>query len=253
MPVRKIITIDEELCDGCGECVPACHEGAIEIIDGKARLKDEALCDGLGDCLGECPQNAILVEERNVPAYDEIAVQKNVQQMNQVLPMASTPPPQATSGCPGAAMRTLQTQAGVAPQPSGSVQSQLGHWPVQLMLVPPHAPFLKGAKLLICADCVPFALPDFHSRYLAGSAVLVGCPKLDDLQHYAEKLKEIFVQAQPASVTILKMEVPCCNGIAEASLWALEQAKTEIPTQVHTIGIRGEIEKQQVGQQRATG
>ncbi|MFH2055693.1 MAG: 4Fe-4S binding protein [bacterium] len=241
MPVRKIITIDEEKCDGCGLCVPACHEGAIEIIDGKARLKDEVLCDGLGDCLGECPQGAILVEEREAPEYDEIAVQQNLQQPK-VVP--ATPPPQSTSGCPGAAMRSLQQPSRVAPPPTASLQSQLGHWPVQLMLVPPHAPFLRGAELLICADCVPFAVPDFHSRYLAGRAVLVGCPKLDDLQHYAEKLKEIFALAQPASVTVLKMEVPCCNGIAQAALWALEQSGSELAAEVHTIGIRGEINEQ---------
>jgi len=121
------------------------------------------------------------------------------------------------------------------------------------MLVPPHAPFLRGADLLICADCVPFAVPDFHSRYLAGRAVLVGCPKLDDLQHYAEKLKEIFAQAQPSSVTVLKMEVPCCNGISQAALWALEQSGRELAAQVHTIGIRGGIDEQKVAQRHAAG
>jgi len=250
MPVRKIITIDEEKCDGCGLCVPACHEGAIEIINGKARLKDEVLCDGLGDCIGECPQDAILIEEREAPDYDEVAVKRNLQQLNVV---SSTPPPQSTSGCPGAAMRSLQRNAEARPQaPPMSVQSQLGHWPVQLMLVPPHAPFLKGADILICADCVPFALPDFHSRYLTDRAVLVGCPKLDDLQHYAEKLKEIFAQAQPTSVTVLKMEVPCCNGIAQAAIWALEQSGVELPAQVHTIGIRGDIDEQRI-ERRAAG
>lgn len=247
MPVRKIITIDEEKCDGCGLCVPACHEGAIEIIDGKARLRDEILCDGLGDCLGECPQGAITVEEREAPAYDEVAVQRNLGKLD--LPI-HTPPPKSTSGCPGAAMRSLKPQATPIAPPTGSMQSQLGHWPVQLMLVPPHAPFLAGADILICADCVPFAVPDFHSRYLAGRAVLVGCPKLDDLEHYAEKLKAIFAQAQPKSVTVLKMEVPCCNGIAQAALWALQQSGNKLTAQVHTIGIRGDIDEQEVASSR---
>jgi len=242
---RRLSGLSSEKCDGCGLCVPACHEGAIEIVDGKARLKDEVLCDGLG----ECPQGAILVEEREAPEYDEVAVRKNLQQLE----MVSITPPQSTSSCPGAAMRSLQRQPQVAPLPTGSRQSQLGHWPVQLMLVPPHAPFLRGADLLICADCVPFAVPDFHSRYLAGRAVLVGCPKLDDLQHYAEKLKEIFAQAQPSSVTVLKMEVPCCNGISQAALWALEQSGRELAAQVHTIGIRGGIDEQKVAQRHAAG
>jgi NAD-dependent dihydropyrimidine dehydrogenase PreA subunit len=248
MPVRKIIKIDQEKCDGCGECVPACHEGAIEIIDGKARLRDETLCDGLGDCLGECPQGAITIEERQAPAFDKSAVDKNLRAAKSPNPLATGRP-----SCPGSAMRSFGRSSIAAPTSRLSTQSQLGHWPVQLMLVPPQAPFLVDADLLICADCVPFAIPDFHSRYLSDRAVLVGCPKLDDLHFYAEKLKEIFAVARPKSITVLKMEVPCCSGIAQAALWANEQAGGGTRVQVHTIGIRGEIATNMPEARRATG
>jgi len=281
MAVRKIIKIDEKLCDGCGDCVTACHEGAIQIIDGKAKVVNDSYCDGLGDCIGECPQGAITIMEREAVDFDEAAVAQHLAKLKtgapsgQVLAGSSAPtgedtapcgcpsstmqdlnPPAraAGGGCPGSAMQQLNPSAQgararqTAPASattSGTSQpvmpSQLGHWPVQLMLVPPHAPFLKNADMLICADCVPFTIPDFHFRYLTGRAVVVGCPKLDDLQHYFDKLKAMFAEATPRSITVLKMEVPCCNGIAQAAVQARNEVAPHIPLEVHTIGVGGRI------------
>ena len=170
---RKIIKIDEDKCDGCELCVTACHEGAIQIVDGKAKLVSEVYCDGLGDCLSECPQDAITIEERDAQPFDEEAVKEHLAQKSTPQKAPSHPP--IGGGCPGAALRSFK--ADTTPPSSKmetEVSSQLSHWPVQLKLVPPSAPFLKGKDLLVCADCVPFAVPDFHTRYLAGKAVLVG-------------------------------------------------------------------------------
>lgn len=240
MAVREVIQIDEDKCDGCGLCVPACAEGAIQIVDGKAKLISDSYCDGLGDCIGECPQDAITTVEREAADFNEIAVERHLAQLEKEKHQnerPSSPPP----ACPGSRMQALRTGPGPKPaeNPAESVQSQLGHWPVQLMLVPPGAPFLRNADILICADCVPFAVPDFHSRYLAGKAVLVACPKLDDLPFYREKLKAIFEQAAPGSITVLKMEVPCCTGIAIAAQEARDFACPDVPFKVETIGIRG--------------
>ena len=234
MAVRKIVRIDEELCDGCGLCVPACAEGAIQIIDGKARLVSEMYCDGLGSCLGECPQGAITIEERQAEDFDPKAVETHLASLKE----EPTPQPLHHAGCPGAAMRQLKVApaqaAADSPRPS-----QLGQWPVQLMLVPPTAPFLKDADILLCADCVPFAVADFHERFLTGRALLVGCPKLDDLQHYYEKLKVILTEARPKRLTVMKMEVPCCNGIAQIALKARQELAPDLPVDVITIGIDG--------------
>jgi len=240
MATREILLIDEEKCDGCGDCVPACAEGAIQIIDGKARLVSDTYCDGLGACLGNCPQGALTIEVREAVDFNEQAVQRHLAKLQtaQSLPLTAV-----HEGCPGAAMQNFE-QAAAKPVEGSALQvpSQLGHWPVQLMLVPPHAPFLQGADVLVCADCVPFTVPDFHTRYLAGRSVLVGCPKLDDLQHYFEKLKAIFAEAQPRRVTVLRMEVPCCGGIAEAAVQARNQIIPQTPLEIHTIGIRGGVE-----------
>ena len=241
---RTIINIDEEKCDGCGECVPSCAEGAIQIINGKARLLSENYCDGLGACIGECPQGALTIEVREAPDFDKVAVVHNLAAQRIVERNA---PVAVHQGCPGAAMRELaHDDRPVAAAQQPSIPSQLGHWPVQLMLVPPHAPFLKNADLLVCADCVPFAVPDFHSRYLAGRAVLVGCPKLDNLPFYVEKLKAIFAEAKPRRITVLRMEVPCCGGIAQAAIVARNEVAPPIPLTVHTVGIRGAISAQTV-------
>jgi len=246
MAVREIIKIDEDKCDGCGDCVPSCAEGAIQIIDGKAKVVNETYCDGLGACLGDCPQGAITMEKREAPDYDQKAVDVHLAKLKQ---KTMTPLPtlgvnshtvQGQGGCPGSAMKKFEPPKKL---PMANVESDakshLRHWPVQLMLVPPHAPFLKDADILVCADCVPFAVPDFHSRYLAGRSLIVGCPKLDDLQHYHEKLKEIIKEATPKKLTVLKMEVPCCTGIAQVAIQARNEVAPEIPIEVITIGIQG--------------
>jgi NAD-dependent dihydropyrimidine dehydrogenase PreA subunit len=242
---RNIIKIDRDLCDGCGLCVDACAEGAIQLIDDKATLVSEVYCDGLGACIGDCPTGALTIEKREAVAFDEEATEEylaRIKAKEQPAPPASKPLGHF-GGCPGSALRNFDKPAAATadPVPAGSVQSQLGHWPVQLMLVPPHAPFLQGADILICADCVPFALPDFHSRFLSGRAVLIGCPKLDDNQYYLEKLKETFAVANPKSITVLKMEVPCCSGIAHAAIEAQKASAPDVPLTVRTIGIRGDV------------
>jgi Pyruvate/2-oxoacid:ferredoxin oxidoreductase delta subunit len=232
--VRKIVRIDEDKCDGCGLCATACHEGAIQIVDGKARLVSEVYCDGLGDCLGECPVDAITIEEREAEAFDEKVVADHLAKTAK----PGTPP---GGGCPGSALRSFKPGAPQAAQNAVVTggTSQLGQWPVQLMLVPAGAPFLKGADLLITADCVPFAVADYHAKYLAGKALVVGCPKLDDLNFYLQKLRQMFAEARPASVTVLKMEVPCCSGIANAVLQARNEVIPDTKLEVITIGIRG--------------
>jgi len=240
MAIRKIIEIDEEKCDGCGLCVTACHEGAIQMINDKAKLVSEIYCDGLGDCIGECPQDAITIVEREASDFDEAAVAKHL--AANAKPEEEKKPLSAFSGCPGSAMKNFNKEVKpFAPVINSDQESMLGHWPIQLMLVPPIAPFLKNADLVICADCVPFAVPDFHSRYLSGKAVVVGCPKLDDLQHYYDKLRSIFTANVPKRITVLKMEVPCCSGIAQAAIQAHNETIPEVPIEIHTIGVQGGI------------
>jgi NAD-dependent dihydropyrimidine dehydrogenase PreA subunit len=238
---RRLIQIDESLCDGCGDCVSACHEGALQLVDGKARLVKDSYCDGLGACIGDCPRGAITIVEREAEPFDERAAQA-------AAPEPATPPPpspalHAAGGCPGSALRSFgrapapaRDDAAAADQPP---PSRLGHWPVQLMLVPPHAPFLQGADLLVCADCVPFTVPDFHARYLQDRAVVVGCPKLDNLEHYAEKLRLMFEQARPARVTVVRMQVPCCRGLADIAVAAAQELG--IPVEEHIVGVQGGI------------
>lgn len=261
MAIRQIIKIDEEKCDGCGDCVPSCAEGAIQIIDNKAKVVNETYCDGFGACLGECPQDAITMIEREAPDYDEEAVKRHLAELESKkstpLPVIESSPIAAPAhgGCPGSAMNRFEQPAPAQSQPTtaaSNLQSQLQHWPVQLMLVPPHAPFLKDADILVCADCVPFTVPDFHSRYLAGKALLVGCPKLDDLQYYHEKLKGIIKEATPKKLTVVKMEVPCCTGIAQVTVQARNEVAPNIPVDVITLGIQGgshleQVTAQQVG------
>ncbi|MDH4157076.1 MAG: 4Fe-4S binding protein [candidate division Zixibacteria bacterium] len=243
MPVRNIIHIDEERCDGCGDCITACAEGALRLVNGKAKLVSDTYCDGLGACIGNCPQGAITIEQREAPAYDEIAVEKHLAAQRK----SPAAPATIHHACPGSAARSFTRPDRAHRMTAGpAAQSQLGQWPVQLMLVPPHAPYLQGADLLVCADCVPFAVPDFHDRYLAGRAVLVGCPKLDDLNFYYQKLLQIFAQARPSRITVLKMEVPCCGGLAQAAISARDETAPDIPLEIHTIGIRTGISIQTV-------
>jgi ferredoxin len=215
---RNIIRIDENLCDGCGLCVEACHEGAIALIDGKARLVSETYCDGLGNCLGECPRGAITIEERNAMPYDNEAVKRR--QVHDTHPAKAEAHGRLPCGCPGSMARTLKPAA-VAAVPAGApAKSALGQWPIQLRLVNPSMPFLQGADLLLCADCAPCAIPDFHQRYLAGRAIAA-----------------IFEEAHPRSITVLRMEVPCCGGLAHAAHQAMEKAGLDIPVEIHVIRI----------------
>jgi ferredoxin len=240
---RNIISIDEERCNGCGLCVTKCAEGALKIVDGKARLVSETYCDGLGACLGECPQGAITIEEREAPSFDEKAVHEYLAQQKKEEKKTLEP---LACGCPGNALRSFKT---TETQMNGNeIQevSELTQWPVQLRLVPPQAPFLKGADILVCADCVPFALPNFHRDFLKGKVVLVGCPKLDDLHYYREKLRDIFIMAHPKSITVLRMEVPCCGGIAQAVINARDETGTELTINILTVGIQGTVRKDRV-------
>lgn len=228
---RRIICIDEEKCDGCGICAEACHEGAIAIVDGKARLVKESYCDGLGDCIGPCPRDAISIEEREAEEYDEDAVKEHLA-VNGNCP----------ASCPGSIPHEIpEDKPNTVPPSSGDQPSRLTTWPVQITLVPPNAPFLKNADLLLAADCVPFAFAGFHESFAGGRVVLVGCPKLDDAEYYLQKLEEIFRLNSPSSVTVVYMEVPCCGGLPRLARMAAEASGGNIPMRLVRIGIRGEI------------
>jgi len=231
---RKVVKIDEEKCDGCGQCVSACAEGAIQIINGKAKLIGEQYCDGLGACLGECPRGAISVEEREAEQFDPQAVQRRKAQTGQEA---------APKGCPGALTRFLQEKLSRRrdDQPGSRTPSSLANWPVQIHLVPVRAPYLQGAKLLVASDCVPFAYADFHRKLLAGRVLLVGCPKLDDAEAYRRKLADIFRENPIESVEVAYMEVPCCGGMVRIVAEALERSGQKIPLKLCKIGIDGRV------------
>ena len=248
--IRKIVHIDEEKCDGCGLCVPSCAEGAIKIVGGKAQIAADNLCDGLGACLGDCPRDAITIVERDADEFDETAVEKHLQAEGAAAPAKPHAGHGAGhgaghhahgGGCPGSrAVSFAPAPASEAPA-AGSVQSQLAQWPVQLHLVPVNAPYFKDAELLITADCVPFAYGNYHQDFLAGKAVVIGCPKLDDNGAYLTKLTELFRVSGIKGITVLRMEVPCCGGIVMAARQALAASGMEIPLREVTISIRGEI------------
>lgn len=232
--IRKIIKIDEEKCNGCGACADACHEGAIEMVNGKAKLTREDYCDGLGDCLPECPAGAIAFEDREAPAYDEAAVlaakQKKIKKQ-------STP---HHTGCPGMQMRQMAHTASGSVPATPVMTSQLGQWPCQIKLVPVNASYFNGAKLLIAADCTAYAYADIHNGFMKGRITLIGCPKLDSTD-YGEKLTEIIKSNDIKSVTVLRMEVPCCGGIELAAKKALQESGKFIPWNVVTISVDGKI------------
>jgi Pyruvate/2-oxoacid:ferredoxin oxidoreductase delta subunit len=241
MAVRNVVKIDEDLCDGCGDCVPACEEGAIQIIDGKARLVSDVYCDGLGACLGECPQDAISIVEREADDFDEAAVAKHLEKLGSG-PEEHGHPPALACGCPGSASRSLEPPPVHGDQGTEDAgPSMLRNWPVQIKLVPVQAPYLDGADLLIAADCVPFAYRGFHGRFLAGKTLLVGCPKLDDAEFYIEKLTQLFVHNEVRSVEIAIMEVPCCMGLEHIVGRAVQASGKQIPVTMSVIGVRGEI------------
>ena len=236
--LRRIIRIDKEKCNGCGACAKACHEGAIDMIDGKAELVREHFCDGLGDCLPECPTGAISFEEREAPEYDEEAV-KRAQAKISHINNASHP----HSGCPGSKVMQIAREA--VSEPEGNVStidqvSRLQNWPVQIKLAPVNAPYFNGAKLLIAADCTAYAYARFHEDFIRGKVTLIGCPKLDGID-YSEKLTAIIRSNDIQSVTIVRMEVPCCGGLEMAAKKALQDSGKFIPWQVVTIDIDGSI------------
>jgi len=237
MALRNIVKIDEEKCNGCGLCVNACAEGAIKIIDGKARLVSEIYCDGLGACLGHCPEDAITIEKRQAEDFDEEATEAYLakEKKTQV---------QTDFACPGMAAKQLRKKA--VPDETvqaGEVPSQLGQWPVQLKLVSPHAPYFAGADLLLVADCVPFAMGDFHNRFLKDRSIVVGCPKLDDVQFYIEKLATILQANKLNSLTVIHMEVPCCSGLTHIAQQAIAKSSIDMTFEDVTIDLQGNVSR----------
>ena len=245
--IRKIGEIDDELCDGCGQCVPACAEGAIEIVDGKARLAAEKYCDGLGACLGECPNDAIRIIEREATAFDEEAVEQHLKSKDQA--EESTAEATLPCGCPSAQVQNFMSQLADQDEDKPVLQpgmvSALSHWPVQIKLVPPTAPFLKGADLLVAADCTPFAYPNFHQDFLKGKTLMVGCPTLDDAQEYIQKFAEIFSTADIKSITVVVIEVPCCQGLPMIVKKGMTLAGKKIPTEYVVISTKGTVLKKE--------
>lgn len=235
--IRKIIKIDEEKCNGCGLCAKACHEGAIGMADGKAKLMREDYCDGLGDCLPACPTGAITFEEREAPAYDQAAV-KAAQAQKAAHNKAADPLP---CGCPGTQSRKIQRQAAEEfSEEIPGLKSRLSQWPVQIKLVPVTAPYFNGANLLVAADCTAYAYGNFHQEFIKNKITVIGCPKLDDID-YTEKLAAILANNDIKSLTIIRMEVPCCGGIEQAAKNALQKSGKFIPWQVYTISTDGRI------------
>lgn len=272
MVKRKIIRIDEAKCDGCGLCIPNCPEGALQIIDNKARLVSDLFCDGLGACIGHCPRSAITVEEREAEPYDEIKVMENIVKQGKNTTKAHLKHlkdhnemgyynkaveflkrkglekdywevenmMQDSHGCPGSALREIKRES--SNQESNEQTSALAQWPVQLNLLPVNAPFFNNSHLLVSADCVPFAYPNFHSKLLNGKSLVIGCPKLDDIEVYQEKLAEIFKNNKIKSVTVAIMEVPCCFGLYQAVKQAVEESGKDIPIIKEVVSIDGSID-----------
>ena len=228
--IRKIIKIDEEKCNGCGACASACHEGAIEMINGKAKLVREDYCDGLGDCLPACPVDAITFEEREAPAYDEAAVLASKAKKENTLPC----------GCPGTQSKAINRESCDCSSSTAPIRSQLSQWPVQIKLVPVNAPYFDGANLLVAADCTAYAYSNFHNEFIRNHITLIGCPKLDDVD-YTDKLTAIIANNDVKSVTVVRMEVPCCGGIEYAVKKALQTSGKFIPWRVVTISTDGKI------------
>lgn len=276
---RKIIKIDDELCTGCGKCIPNCPEGALQIIDGKARLVSDLFCDGLGACVGECPEGAMTVEERDAEPYDERRVMENVVKqgantikahlqhlkghgateyfreavafLNERGIQLPATPAAAPRQCPGSLARSLRDRGdgdggaeGAGVEASAPVQSRLANWPIQLKLVPVTAPYLEGARLLLAADCTAFSLGAFHERLLQGRVLMIACPKLDDAQFYREKLSQILAQNRIESLEVAHMEVPCCWGLVQIARAAVADAGVDVPLTTIQIGVRGGVQEQ---------
>ncbi len=243
--IRRIIHIDREKCNGCGACAAACHEGAIAMVNGKAQLMRDDYCDGLGDCLPHCPTDAISFIEKDTVAYDEKAVKANMKAQGREYKKGGCPGSQARTishTCPGKLAQTIASASPAAPGLSQPQPSQLQQWPVQIKLAPLKSAYFDGAHLLIAADCTAYAYASFHQDFMRNKVTLIGCPKLDDID-YSEKLTEIIKQNDIQSVTIVRMEVPCCGGLELAAKKALQQSGTWIPWQVTTITIDGHIKE----------
>lgn len=237
MTKRKIIKIDEDKCNGCGLCIPACPEGALQMVNGKARLVSDKYCDGLGACLGECPQGAISFEEREAEEFDEEAVKERLKEHGKIHhhPMGAS--------CPSE--KVLMWKGSESVREKGILHSQLRQWPIQLMLVNPQAPYFQDADLILAADCVPFAYANFHPDFLAGKAVAIGCPKLDDANYYVEKVTEILSVNNIKSLIVVIMEVPCCRGLLQIAQEGVAKASRKIPIKLITISIQGEVLKEE--------
>ena len=251
MITRKIVEIDEDKCDGCGVCIPSCAEGAIQVIDGKARLIGENLCDGLGNCLGTCPRDAISIEERPAEEFDEAAVEQHLEKAGP----SEAGKPHPPADCPGMMLRKLRAEQ---PQPEkddadpAQVRSRLSQWPVQLSLLPPEGDIWTDADVLFAADCVAAAMPDFHQRLLAGKTLAIACPKLDDADFYVANLTTVFTSNTIRSITIAHMEVPCCTGLRQIVETAVSQAGKDIPVTVVQVGIDGrELQESQARKETA--
>jgi NAD-dependent dihydropyrimidine dehydrogenase PreA subunit len=241
--VRKIIKIDDELCDGCGLCVPDCAEGSLKIIDGKARLVADKLCDGLGACLGTCPKGALQIIEREADEFDEEAVEEYLAQEKKKV-AAPKPPKAMDCGCASTHIQSLKPmtscQSANQPKSMSGIGSGLSHWPVQIRLVPPTAPFLQNADLLIAADCTAVAARSFQEKYLDGKAVMMGCPKFDDAEMYVDRFADILRNCNIHSITVLIMEVPCCSAMNVIVRRALEKSQVRVPVEQVTLSVRGE-------------
>jgi Fe-S-cluster-containing hydrogenase component 2 len=240
--VRKIIEIDDELCDGCGQCILSCAEGALKLVDGKVKVISDNLCDGLGACIGECPTGALEIIEREAEEFDEDAVEAHLATSDKEKPALGTT---LACGCPSTQIQVFDVPGKSASSPgsggAAETESALSHWPVQIRLIPPTAPFLKEADLLVLADCVPVAFPMLHQEFLHGKAVAMGCPKFDDVQQYVEKFTAIFKVANLKRVTTVVMEVPCCAGLPKIVETAIEKAGVSLPMERVVISTKGKI------------
>jgi len=236
MALRNIVKIDEQKCNGCGQCVDACAEGAIKLVNGKAKLVSDIYCDGLGACIGHCPQNAITIEKRQAKEFDEKATKSHLAEMQHHKEHADF-------ACPGMTAKQLKGKGKALNSNTTPAPSQLTHWPVQLKLVPPNASYFAGADLLLVADCVPFAMGDFHSRFLKDHSIVVGCPKLDDPDFYTEKLTAILKENKLNSLTVIHMEVPCCFGLTRIARQAVAQSGMKLSFEDITVSLQGSVIK----------
>jgi NAD-dependent dihydropyrimidine dehydrogenase PreA subunit len=260
--IREVVKINETLCDGCGLCIPGCHEGALQVIDGKARLIGDLMCDGLGACLGHCPQGAITIEKREAEAYNESKVMEIIDEIHEDQPKVRTHTNLShkpavhpvnehhpgVGGCPGSAAISFEPKkAGVA-APTVELPSELRHWPVQLHLVNPAAPYYRDADVVIAADCTAFALGDFHSRFLKGKSLAIACPKLDSrLEMYVEKITRMIDEARINTLTVIIMEVPCCEGLLQMTKAAAANAKRKVPIKMVVVGLEGNVLREEWG------